>query len=297
VPAKKSALTAAVVCVVAVSGLTGCVKSGDSAHAGHSGKSRESGNTDQSGQGRTDRDKVGSSRPDNGIAKLSAGQIGDKAVAAMKSASSVTLKGHIDSGGRPLSLHMSMAKSGDCTGNVGVGKTGTADVRQKNHTSYLKADSAFWKTVGKGDKTAATFAALLKDRWMKIPQSAQAGPTGGSDPSSFCRLSSMLSKLKGDDVHDYTKGSTTTVAGQRAVPLVKKKNGSTETAYIAAEGKPYILKLTNEGGSDAGTMNFSEFGDPVRVTAPPKRETLDLADVMKKSGGLGHSRAGLSSAG
>lgn len=297
-PAKKSALTAAVVCVMAVSGLAGC-KSGGSADASHSGKSGQSGRSGgaghSGGSGHTDKgqgkakgkDKENASRPDNGITKQSAGRIGDRAAAAMKSVSSATFKGHMKSSGKPLALDLSMARGDKCTGSIGRGEEGTASIRKKGDASYFKADNAFWQSMGADKASAAKAQAKLKGRWIRMPKSAtEPSASGGGNPVGFCKLSSTLEQLKGDDVSGYAKGKPTTVAGQQAVPLSKKKNGGTETAYVAAHGKPYILKLTKRGGSDSGEMAFSDFGEPVQVKLPPKNKQVSPEELKKISGGV-----------
>ena len=50
-------------------------------------------------------------------------------------------------------------------------------------------------------------------------------------------------------------------------------------AWIATEGKHYILKLEVTDGEEPGTITFSEFNEDVDVEAPAEDEVIDLTSV------------------
>ncbi|MEU6475413.1 hypothetical protein ABZ858_00730 [Streptomyces sp. NPDC047017] len=71
-----------------------------------------------------------------------------------------------------------------------------------------------------------------------------------------------------------------TVGGVRATPVTvtdpKDKDG-TYTVSIAAQGKPYLLKVAYEGGGRRTTTSFSGFGAPLDVRAPAASDIVDTS--------------------
>ncbi|MGW7515730.1 hypothetical protein ACWGJ2_09050 [Streptomyces sp. NPDC054796] len=278
----KSVVVGAVVCAVVLAGIAGCGGDGESGGKDHAGSSRKAEDSPSAGSGADAGDTAEQ-------------RLADRAVKAMKSAPSMKAKGGIAAGGQQrVTFDMALTRSGECTGDAGVGG-GSAEVRKKGASSYLKADDAFWKVLGQsggeGGQAASAAGDLLKGRWLKVPRGAmaQGGATeqdGGSsspveDPTAFCTLSALLTELDASDMKGAKKGALTKVGGEPAIPLTVKKNGATRTTYIAAEGEPYILKTEKKGGEAPGTVTFSGFGDPVDVTTPPPGETVDVGQLLK----------------
>jgi hypothetical protein len=282
-PVRKSVLATAMACVVAVAGLAGCAK----VDGGTGGKGKDSAR----GSGQDGRQHGASSGRDNGLEKKSAPQIAKEAVGAMRSASSLRMRGSVTTGGDRLGLNLALTKSGNCTGAITSGSGGAAQVRKKGG-DYVKANNSFWKAVVHDEKNASMAAALLNGRWLKVPHSAasstQAG-AAGADFTSLCDLSALLAELKPADMAKATKGHETTVDGLPAIPLSDKRAGGTATAYVATKGKPYVLKLEKRGGGTPSSLRFGDFDKPVHVSTPPKGDTVDLGDLFKSALGGGGS--------
>lgn len=262
--ATRKSLAAAIVCAGAVAGLAGCSQDGGVREGSAAGGPKEP-------------VAVTSGATAGPFKGMSADQIADRAIAATKGAASLRMAGAIESDGDPVTVDLAMDSRDNCTGDLGV-RGGRAELRRLSDIIYLKGDGTFWRATmdergsaspdGGGDGVVE----LMTDRWIKMPGSAIA------DMRGVCDLDAMLSELDGEEGEPtgMTLGKDAEVDGVPAATLVKKEGRETETAYVAKEGKPYLLKVVRAGGDDAGTVAFSDFGKPVRVQAPPSDEVVDL---------------------
>ncbi|MFD9483030.1 hypothetical protein ACFWBX_03305 [Streptomyces sp. NPDC059991] len=75
------------------------------------------------------------------------------------------------------------------------------------------------------------------------------------------------------------QGDPAEVDGSRATQTLvtdAADKGGTYTFFIAAEGKPYVLKVLYKGTAHQSTTSYSAFDKPVEVRAPAAAEVLDL---------------------
>lgn len=212
---------------------------------------------------------------------LTADQIGDKAVTATQSATSLRMTGRVSSGGQPLEVDFSVSDKSECTGAIRL-QGGTAELRRTGGVTYMKGDEAFWRASmtsqgmppGQIDATIE----LLKGRWLKIPQ----GQPGTEDLGSVCDLKSLLADL-GRNKEQRTglvRGPDGEVKGTPVATLVKRKTGGeTTTVSVSERGKPYILKMVKTGGTDPGSVILSDYDKPVKVVTPPADQTVDLTKL------------------
>ncbi len=114
-------------------------------------------------------------------------------------------------------------------------------------------------------------AELLKGRWVKVP------PEEGG-VAEFCDVSAVLADAE-QNKRGLTKGEVTQVGGAPALALSKKKGDQTLTYYVAAEGDPYLLKYSAEGGKEPGFVELSAFGTEITIVAPPADEVVDPAKL------------------
>ena len=185
----------------------------------------------------------------------------------MKTLRSMTFQATIDQDGQKLDLELSSDRDGNCTGTIGFDGV-TGDLLRVDGADYLRGDEEFWaKTSG---ESAQAVVAMLGDRWAKLPSS--------DDFSSFCDLDEFFKSMDEDSGdEDATKGNVATVAGQEAVEVLTEEDGGTVHAWVATEGKHYILKFEQVGGDGPGSATFSDFDEPVDAKAPAKDEYVDLA--------------------
>ncbi|MFF9848773.1 hypothetical protein [Streptomyces litmocidini] len=212
---------------------------------------------------------------------LTAGEIGDRAVTATRSATSLRMTGRVVSEGQPLDIDFAVNDSDECTGLMKI-EGGAAELRRVDHVTYMKGDEAFWRasmaSQGMSEKQIATVLELIKDRWLKIAP----GQAGSQDLGGVCDLKSFLADLGKDEEQrrELIRGPDDKVDGTPVATLVKKKaGGETTTVSVSEQGKPYILKMVRKGGKEPGALVLSDYDKPVDVKVPPPGETVDLAKL------------------
>ncbi|MBW5485251.1 hypothetical protein GPJ59_26085 [Streptomyces bambusae] len=199
----------------------------------------------------------------NGVGKLSADQIEDKARAAAGAADSVHLSGTLVVGGKTFTLDMRLKSDGG-SGEV-KSPENTFQVLRVGEALYLKADAAFW---GQSES-----AGKLTDKYVKVPQ---------SDPTykqfrGFTDMHVLLDGLLGLDgklakVEDYTK-----VGPTRAVQLTADK-GKGGKLSVSLQGTPYPLRMERAGG--AGRVDLAEWGQAFQLTPPTQDQTVDYGSQL-----------------
>lgn len=199
----------------------------------------------------------------NGVGKLSAEQIEDKAKAAAGAAASVHLSGTLVSGGKSFALDMRLGKDGG-SGEV-KSQEDTFQVLRVGEQLYLKASAAFW---GKSDS-----AGKLGDKYVKVPE---------SDPTykqfrGFTDMHVLLDGLLGLDGKLAKEDDYTKVGHTRAV-LVTADKGRGGKLSVSLEGTPYPLRLERAGG--AGQVELAEWGKTFPLEAPAQDQTVDYGTQM-----------------
>lgn len=230
------------------------------------------------------------------FAGLGAAEIARKAVTATKGAKSLRLTAVGADEGRRLKVDFSLDEKGDCTGGLRRDDS-EAEFTVVRGATYLKGDDEFWRAISGAspDGASATpdrsadpgrspgtggsddLVDRLRDKWLKIPA---GGGAAGRVLGGACDLDAILDRLDADETKGVTRGAAAEVDGRKAVTLVKRANGVTRTTFVAAEGAPYLLKSVSEGGEDPGTVLFGDFGVPVKATAPPAADTVDLRNLQ-----------------
>ncbi|MEV0318718.1 hypothetical protein ACIBKX_19800 [Streptomyces sp. NPDC050658] len=199
---------------------------------------------------------------------MSADKIADKAADASKGAGSFKVSGEGQQEGKPLKVDFSVAKSGDCKGKMDGGAQGVAELLVSGTTQYMKGDEAFWKDA-MGSSGGGVDTSKMADKWVKSPNQEKGGA---------CDSDEMF---QSDELKDLKREKDSEVDGVKAAVLTKNKAGKKSTYYVAAEGKPYFLKVVTSGKDDPGTMYFSDYGKPVVVKAPAPDEVMDMEELMK----------------
>jgi hypothetical protein len=105
-------------------------------------------------------------------------------------------------------------------------------------------------------------AALLADRWLKVPSSESADFT---DLTSVTDIAAQLAHHG-----SLTAGGTATIDGQQVVLV---HDGSDSVLAVATSGPAYPVRITATGSS-AGRADFSNWNGIAAVTAPPSPVSL-----------------------
>ncbi|GHE95507.1 hypothetical protein GCM10018785_70890 [Streptomyces longispororuber] len=261
--------TASAVCVTAALALLVPACASDDDGGDGDGKGRRGG---KAGEG------------DRGTAALSAREISDRARRALLGAKSV----HIEVEDRskdaekddPAHMDLALDRDGNCAGTMGFARGGgRAELVKRGDKVWLKPDDAFWRNqLPRGQGEAA--AELFKGRYLH-------GTTRDEmlrDLSEICDLKELQSGVDDDpeETKGLKKGGGTTVAGTRVVPLTATEDGADKALYVASEGTPYPIRITQKDGDSDQTTTFSDYDEPVPVRTPAAKESLDIAKLEKR---------------
>ncbi|GAA4901617.1 hypothetical protein ACFPM3_27895 [Streptomyces coeruleoprunus] len=216
------------------------------------------------------------SAPPTTIAGLTPDRIAARALDTTRAAGSLTARGTAvlrEERGAGGTFAFALTKKGDCDGRMS-GEGVSVTLREVNGSTYMQGDEEFWTKAlqkeGTAKQGAETAARIFKGRWIKVP-AAQAEQEG---ITRFCDVDALLERAT-ESGRGLTRGPEAQVGHRPAVTLTKKNGAETVTYYVAAQGRPYLLRFTVEGGDDPGTMELSGFGSDATVPAPPAGEILD----------------------
>jgi hypothetical protein len=204
-----------------------------------------------------------SSSSGNGEASKPANQILSDAVSAAQGASSVRVSGSIVDNGQPVSVDLKLVNGKGGSGSMTI-QGAPVQIVDVSNTLYMNGSDAFWNKVGGGSAVVA----LLHGKWLKAPATGNF-----SSLASLTSIHTLFSQLLTSH-GTLTKGSTKTVNGQSAIGITDSAKGG--TIYIATTGKPYPVQLAKTGGS-GGTVNFSDYGASVSLTAPSN--SIDISKL------------------
>ncbi|MDQ0753821.1 outer membrane lipoprotein-sorting protein [Streptomyces africanus] len=193
----------------------------------------------------------------------SAGDILDEANATMRKLNSVTvdITNRTTSGGSVTNRLVTDLDS-RCRSRTTWSRGGTLEQIRLGETDYVRPDRAYlqkWKN----------YPGLTGEQklWVRTPVDP-AGRGGGG-------LASCERPF--DSFGTARKGGSTRVEGTKAVELIvtdKADKKGTYTFYVAAEGKPYLLRTVYKSAAQHTTTSFSAFDEPLDIRAPKAGEVL-----------------------
>jgi hypothetical protein len=206
-----------------------------------------------------------SSSSGNGVSSKSPSEILAASKAAADAASSVHVAGTLTSSGTPVTLNLSLASGHGGRGQISQGSL-SFELIVLGDTIYIKGSPAFYSHFG-----GAAAAQLFQGKWLKAPVSG--GELGSlAALTDFNKLLDQALASQGALV----KGATTTVAGQPVIELHDTShNGS---LFVATTGKPYPIEIVKHG-SEAGHIAFSDWNQPVSLSAPAG--AIDLSQLQQ----------------
>ncbi|MFD7748737.1 hypothetical protein ACFV2V_24960 [Streptomyces sp. NPDC059698] len=214
----------------------------------------------------------------NGVAKLSAAEIDEKARAAADAASAVRLSGTLVSKGGAYRLDMKLNAQGGM-GSVSSKKQSFALLRIDDEL-FLKAPAEFWSHEDGGDEGGPADVAAadkLGGKYVKVPE----------DDPSYQRLRGFTDKKVLLDgllaLHGkVNKGDRGTVAGHRTIQLLGGK-GEGGAFDVSLEDRPYPVRVARGGGG--GTVSLADWGEAFPLEAPEESDTVDYGGQLPKSAG------------
>ena len=196
----------------------------------------------------------------NDVQDLGPKRILAQATKAAMSARSVRIIGESPS----ASLDLVVTKDSS-DGKRTAGDT-TLKTRVVDGVIYIKADEAYWTEAFNKKK-----AKKIGDKWV-------AGELSNPKLKSFKQTSTMKPLLTQFLRLDESAqvGEVGVAQGQPAVPLT----ASIGTLWVATTGTPYPLQLNSSPDQpEVSEVTFTEWNKKVVIKAPPKKQTISLADL------------------
>jgi hypothetical protein len=189
----------------------------------------------------------------NGIENLTATEALARSNAAAKAAKWVHVKG--TEGGTTLDLHVGDEQASGTVSENGL----TAQLLAAGGHTYLKGDKAFWD-----DALGTDQGGKLVGKWVLADDASDSlGPF-----TDISRLVDLVLSPEGT----VTKGTVSTVDGQRVLGLVDSNDGS--VLYLATTGEPYPVTIHDKVASIDPPV-FDGWGQPVDIKPPPASEVVD----------------------
>jgi hypothetical protein len=211
-----------------------------------------------------------SSSAGSDLAALPPKEILAKARTAIKSAESVRVKGGTEAGSASFQIDMRYGTGDKAYGTISSSGQ-TLELRRDGQTAYLKANAAFWTSA-----VGAQGAKLLDGKFLKAPLT----DARIKDLADFTDKDSFVSEVL-DQKGELTKGDTKQIDGKPAIGVIVKTTATESgTVYIATEGEPYPLEVTEAGANnEKGSVTFSEYGQKLEIEIPPADQTIDVAQL------------------
>ncbi|MEV5278276.1 hypothetical protein [Streptomyces sp. NPDC051994] len=211
----------------------------------------------------------------NGVGRLSATEIENKARTAADGADAVRLSGTLVSKGGSYKIDMKLKGAGG-TGTVTSQKS-TFGLLRVGDDLFLKADAGFWshkEPSGAGGPTSA--AGKLDDKYVKVPS---------DDPAyqqlrGFTEKSALLKDMLGLQ-GTLSKGDHSQVGNVRTVRIAAGKDGEGGTLDVALQGTPYPLRFERAGG--AGVLELADWSMDFPLAPPAKGDTVDYGRQLPKT--------------
>lgn len=209
-----------------------------------------------------------SSSNDNGVAAKSPTEILAASKSAAASASAVHVNGSLVAGGAPITLDLTVVAGQGGKGRISENGL-SFELIQVGGNAYISGSSEFYTHFA-----GAGAAKLLEGKWLEAPATTGSFATLGSLTNMQKLVETALAQHG-----TLTKGSTTTVAGQPVVPITDTTQSG--TLYVATTGKPYPVQIA-KSGSGGGSITFSNWDQPVTITAP--KNAISLGELQHAGG-------------
>ncbi|MFC8510393.1 hypothetical protein ACFT6Z_31060 [Streptomyces sp. NPDC057131] len=214
----------------------------------------------------------------NGVGRLPANAIEQKAQSAADAAKAVRLAGTLVSKGGTYKLNMRLKQDG-ASGSVTT-KNSTFELLRVGDALYMKADAGFWAhedpTTEEPSDAGAEAADKLDDMYVKVPQ---------DDPSykqlrGFTDMDLLLDGLIG--LHgEVVKGDRDKIGGIRTVNVKGGEDAEGGSLDVALDGTPFPLRFARGGG--AGVVILSEWDKDFPLAEPSKEQTLDYGKQLPRA--------------
>jgi hypothetical protein len=192
----------------------------------------------------------GSGTQTNGLERLSAAEVQQRAAAALKSAKSVHFSGKSAGGRASVDVRIQGASS---VGTLITAAGRRLAVTRVADATYIKASRLALKALG----APAALSRGGADRWIKLRPQDLTSLRGFS-------AQDVATQLTRYDMPVKSSVQQAKLDGEQVV-VIRNRDGS--KLYVANTGAAYPLRGEFKG-PDAGRLDFTEYGADFHITAP-----------------------------
>ncbi|WP_345649956.1 hypothetical protein [Streptomyces tremellae] len=235
----------------------------------------------------------------NGVGRLEAGAIEQKARAAVGAATAVRVTGALVTQGQTYRLDMRLKKDGG-EGSVTARSTTFALLRVGD-ALFLKGSEDFWgQAAGASPSPGASagsagaagsagsagaagsagsgadVAGKLGGKYVKVP----SGDPVYKQLRGFTDLGALLDGLITLD-GEPVKGERPTVHGVETIEITGGEDAEGGRLDVSLHGAPYPVRLERAGG--AGTLTLADWGKDFPLKAPAEDETVDYGSAIPRT--------------
>lgn len=202
------------------------------------------------------------------LARLSAGQIVNRAVGDLRTTSAVRVTGDVTSSGQHIGLDLTLLGSARCQGSISLQGKGSFRLIMIGKTVWIKPDRKFWTTFG-GTNSAALH--ILAGKYLRL--SARGNGNSLGSLAALCKPGKLASSFGGISSAATATRQHVTVAGQPALRLSGRDGKGSDSLEVSDSATPEILRIAGTGSTMAD-IKFTGYGHTVPLTAPPASQTL-----------------------
>ncbi|MFE1416165.1 hypothetical protein ACFW6F_36020 [Streptomyces sp. NPDC058746] len=179
------------------------------------------------------------------------------------------VRARLEGDGVTRSLDFSFARV-DCAGTFSGEGLGRTEIHATPEVVHAKLDAEAWRASLTGPKAQEDAAVeRAAGRWIRLTADQAEAKGIGQE----CRFSDPTMLLEEQDPQ-ITRGASATVDGQPAVTLTHRAaGGGTVTDYVAAQGRPYLLKRTQTGRLRS-EITYYDFETVTQLRPPADSETV-----------------------
>lgn len=166
-----------------------------------------------------------------------------------------------------INADIAMSTTGSCEGDLAVNGAGL-ELLQADDQTWFRAEPEFWEQ--NSPDGADQIIEAVGDKWIVDP----------GEYAQFCDLEAFLDNLISDEStgENHEISEPKELDGEQVVEITYETDGNPVTAWVRAEGKHYIVKLERTG-EESGTVEFSDYDEPVETEAPAEDEVVDLSEL------------------
>jgi hypothetical protein len=184
--------------------------------------------------------------------------------ATVRAASSVHLTGTVRQGGKTVAANLGITRSGELSGQISENGAAVTVLAARGHT-YLKLSAALLRMA----HLPATVCTRFCGKYLQYSAARSHQMFKG------LTWASLTHSLTSMSAHGVKYLGVVTVGGQQAW-LLQDSHGN--SAYIAAHGKPYVLRVVAPPGE--GSLNLTQW-NAVRIPGPPPAsQVVSLSQLM-----------------